>query len=136
MTQDYWKQLIDKYFEAETTPEEELALREFLASTDDPAFDEARAVLGYFSAQRSRRAARIRVRTLTASLAAAAAIALVAILGHSTTPGTEDNCVIYAYGEKNTDRQAVLDDMNQTLAELFAGNQGPDVSAQLNEFFN
>ena len=136
MTQDYWKQLIDKYFEAETTPEEELALREFLASTDDPAFDEARAVLGYFSAQRSRRAARIRVRTLTASIAAAAAIALVAILGHDTVTLQDDTFVIYAYGEKNTDRQAVLDDMNQTLAELFAGNQGPDVSAQLNEFFN
>ena len=136
MTQDYWKELTDKYFEAETTPEEERALREFLARTDDPAFDEARAVLGYLSAQRSHRAARIRVRTLTASLAAAAAIALVAILGHDSVTLPDDTCVIYAYGEKNTDRQAVLDDMNQTLAELFAGNQGPDVSAQLNEFFN
>ena len=46
MTQDYWKELVERYFEAETTPEEELALREFLARTDDPAFDEARAVLG------------------------------------------------------------------------------------------
>ena len=136
MTQDYWKQLIDKYFEAETTPEEELALREFLARTDDPAFDEARAVLGYFSAQRGHRVAKVWVRTLTASIAAAAAIALVAILGHDTVTLPDDTCVIYAYGEKNTDRQAVLDDMNQTLAELFAGNQGPDVSAQLNEFFN
>ena len=136
MTQDYWKQLIDKYFEAETTPEEELALREFLARTDDPAFDEARAVLGYLSAQRSRLAARGRVRRLTAALAAAAAIALVAIFNHTPTPGTEDTCVIYAYGEKNTDRQAVLDDMNTTLAELFGDSQGPDVAAQLSELFN
>ena len=136
MTQDYWKELTDKYFEAETTPEEELALREFLARTDDPAFDEARAVLGYLSAQRSRLAARGRVRRLTAALAAAAAIALVAIFNHAPTPGTEDNCVIYAYGEKNTDRQAVLDDMNTTLAELFGDSQGPDVAAQLSELFN
>ncbi len=33
MTQDYWKELVERYFEADTTPEEELALREFLART-------------------------------------------------------------------------------------------------------
>ena len=43
---------------------------------------------------------------------------------------------VRAHHPEGADRQAVLDDMNQTLAELFAGNQGPDVSAQLNEFFN
>lgn len=134
MTQEYWLELIERYFEAETTPEEERALRTFLAGTDDPVFDEAKAVMGYFSAQRGHRAARVRVRTLTAALAAAAAIALVAVLGHSQTSRTDD-CVIYAYGEKTTDRQVVLDDMNQTLSELFAGNQGPDVSAQLSELF-
>ena len=75
MTQDYWKELVERYFEAETTPEEELALREFLARTDDPAFDEARAVLGYAAAQRSRHAARASARTLAGVLAAAASLA-------------------------------------------------------------
>ena len=136
MTQDYWKSLIDKYFEAETTPEEERALREFLARTDDPAFDEARAVLGYFSAQRSRRATRGRVVRLTGFAAAAAGLALVAVLGHSLLPRTDDTCVMYAYGEKNTDTQVVLDDVNNTLTNLFSDNQGPDVAAQLTELFN
>lgn len=136
MTQDYWKNLIERYFEAETTSEEERALRGFLASTDDPAFDEARAVLGYFSAQRSRRAARGRVRKLTGLLAAAAGIALVAFLGHALIPRTDDTCIIYAYGEKNTDAQIVLEDVNNTLTTLFGGSQGPDVTAQLTELFN
>ena len=137
MTQDYWLRIIEKYFEAETTPEEELALREFLAGTEDPAFDEAKAVLGYFSAQRSRRAARGRGRRLTALAAAAAGLALVAVLGHALiAPRAADDCIIYAYGEKNTDTETVINDMNQTLADLFGDNQGPDVTAQLTELFN
>ena len=136
MTQDYWKELIDKYFEGGTSPEEERALRGFLARTDDPAFDEARAVLGYFSAQRGRRAAaRGRVRFLT-GLAAAACLALAAVFGHSLLPRTDDTCVMYAYGEKNTDTQVILDDVNNTLTNLFSDNQGPDVAAQLMELFN
>lgn len=136
MKQEYWLELIERYFEAETTPEEERALRGFLAGTDDPAFDEAKAVLGYFSAQRDRRAARSRVRRLTGFAAAAAGLAVVAILGHSLIPRTDDTCIIYAYGEKNTDTQFVLDDVNNTLTTLFSDSQGPDVAAQLTELFN
>jgi len=135
MTQDNWNNLIERYFEAETTPEEERALREFLARTEDPAFDEARAVLGYFSAQRARRAARGRVSKLTGLLAAAAGLALVAVLGHSVLSRPDDTCVIYAYGEKTTDTQVVLDDVTNTLTTLFSDNQGPDVAAQLTDFF-
>ena len=136
MTQDYWKELVERYFEADTTPEEELALREFLARTDDPAFDEARAVLGYFSAQRSRRAARAGARRLSGLLAAAAALAIAAVLGHALFSREPDTCVMYAYGEENTDTQYVLDDVNNTLTMLFGECQGPDVAAQLYELFN
>ena len=136
MTQDYWKELIDTYFEGETSPEEERALRGFLARTDDPAFDEARAVLGYFSAQRSRRTAGSRVRRLTGFAAAAACLALAVVFGHALLPRPDDTCVIYAYGEKNTDTQVVLDDVNNTLTTLFSDSQGPDVAAQLTELFN
>ena len=43
---------------------------------------------------------------------------------------------MYAYGEKNTDTETVINDVNQTLADLFGDNQGPDVTAQLTELFN
>ena len=136
MTQEYWKELIEKYFEAETTPEEERALRGFLARTDDPAFDEAKAVLGYFSAERGRRAARGRVRRLTSLAAAAAGLALAAVLGHTFASRAESTCVMYAYGEKTTDSQYIINDMHNTLSDLFSDSQGPDVAAQLTELFN
>ena len=41
---DKWQALADRYFEGETTLEEEVALREFLAGNDDPRFDGLRAV--------------------------------------------------------------------------------------------
>ena len=53
---------------------------------------------------------------------------------HSHRP--DDTCVMYAYGEKNTDTQVVLDDVNNTLTTLFSDNPGPDVAAQLMELFN
>ena len=136
MTQEYWKELTEKYFEGATSPEEERALRGFLARTDDPAFDEARAVLGYFSAQRSLRAARAGARRLSGLLAAAAALAIAAVLGHALFSREPDTCVMYAYGEETTDTQYVLDDVNNTLTMLFGECQGPDVAAQLNELFN
>lgn len=136
MTQEYWKELIERYFEAETTPEEERALRAFLAGTDDPAFDEAKAVLGYFSAQRAWRAAGGRVRRLASVTAAAAGLVLAAVLGHTLATREDSTCVMYAYGVKTTDTQYVIDDMHNTLSDLFSDSQGPDVAAQLTELFN
>ena len=81
-------------------------------------------------------AARASARTLAGVLAAAASLALVAILGHSLTTRPADTCIMYAYGEKNTDTETVINDVNQTLADLFGDNQGPDVTAQLTELFN
>ena len=51
--------LMQRYWEAETTPAEERRLARYAARTDDPAFEELRGVLGYLSlgrAQTSRRA--------------------------------------------------------------------------------
>ena len=41
--------LMRRYFEAETTPEEERELARYMARVDDPAFDEIRGVMGYLS---------------------------------------------------------------------------------------
>lgn len=43
----YWEQLAERYFQAETTEEEEQQLRRFLCSsqTQDPRFDEIRATM-------------------------------------------------------------------------------------------
>lgn len=50
MDKKYYKQLSQAYFEAALTDSEERTLKAFLASTDDPEFDEVKAVAGYFAA--------------------------------------------------------------------------------------
>ena len=45
----YWEALAERYFQAETTDEEEALLRSFLCSKEaqDPRFDEVRATVSY-----------------------------------------------------------------------------------------
>lgn len=55
-TRQEWLQLAEKYFEAETSDEEERQLKLFLCSAEaqDPAFDELKAVMGYLAVGKSR----------------------------------------------------------------------------------
>jgi len=50
MDKKYYKKLSHAYFEAALSDSEERTLKAFLASTDDPEFDEVKAVAGYFAA--------------------------------------------------------------------------------------
>ena len=45
----YWEELAERYYQAETSEEEEAQLRKFLCSdaANDPRFDEIRAVMSY-----------------------------------------------------------------------------------------
>ena len=45
----YYMDLADRRFEGLLTEDEELELKSFLASTEDPDFDEVKAVAGYFA---------------------------------------------------------------------------------------
>ena len=50
----YWEHLAERYFQAETTDEEESLLRAFLCSKEaqDPRFDEVRATVAYLHVSR------------------------------------------------------------------------------------
>ena len=50
-----YTRLMQRYWEAETTPAEERELARYAARTDDPAFDQLRGVLGYLSVGRTTR---------------------------------------------------------------------------------
>lgn len=132
---------IDRYFEGTLSEAEELRLRAFLASPEGqaPEYDEARAVMGYFavgkslsrkktneySRKRSRRAVWLRV-------AAAVCSGIFITLGVSVY-NKENVCVAYVGGQKVTDREVVMNDVDCILADLFSG--GTDVDEQLNEIF-
>ena len=47
---EYYLELVERWFDAETSEAEEKELKRFLATTEDPAFDEARAAFGDLAA--------------------------------------------------------------------------------------
>ncbi len=117
--------LMRRYFEAETTPEEERELARYVARVDDPAFDELRVVLGYLSIGREKKARRAdKVQMYAVAAAAACFVALVA-LGLGLRSGgmnlSGNLCVSYAYGEKTTDGTAIMASVESSLSDFFAG---------------
>ena len=142
----YYLDLADRWFDALLTGDDEQELKSFLATTDDPDFDEVKAVAGFFAAGKavvekaseayrtevsvdaSRRAIRL---WRAAALAFAASLALVAGMG---LYHRQNDCYILAYGEKSTDPQLALADMSATLEGLFA--DGENIAEELFDLFN
>lgn len=134
---------VDRYFEGTLSEAEELRLKAFLSSPEGqaPEYDEVRAVVGYFSVGRSlsrkeRRAySRKGVRfapSWAKSVVAAACVGMFIALGINLY-NKENICVSYVGGQKVTDKEVVMNDVDDILADLLSG--GTDVDKQLNEFF-
>ena len=137
----YYIDLAERWFEALLTEDEERALKAFLASTDDPDFDEVKAVAGYFATgkavheaqEASRRPVQRRQmhRLTWVAIAVAASLALFVAIGLYQR---QNDCYILAYGEKSTDPKLALADMSATLEGIFG--EGEDVSEELYDLFN
>ena len=128
-------ELMQRYYDAGTSPEEERELARYAASTDDPAFEQLRGVLGFLSIGRSKRARRGRAVRLYA-VAVAASIALVAAVGlglSAVRKPAAEGCVRYAYGEKVEDSELIMESVETSLAEFF-GEKSP-VETNLIEMF-
>ena len=70
--------LMQRYWDAATTPEEERALALYAAGTADPDFEEIRGVLGYLSVGKEKKERKARATRLYAMAAVAAGIVAVA----------------------------------------------------------
>lgn len=136
----YYMDLADRRFEGLLTEDEELELKSFLASTEDPDFDEVKAVAGYFAmgkalskgcpAATARPLARGAGFRWAAAVVAACLVLVLAIgLYHR-----RNDCYILAYGEKSTDVQLAFDDMSATLEGIFGESE--DVGEELFDLFN
>ena len=138
----YYIDLSERWFEALLSEEEERALKAFLASTDDPDFDEVKAVAGYFATGKAVRGAqeascrpvqRRQMHRLTwVAIAVAASLALFVAIGLYNQ--RQNDCYILAYGEKSTDPKLALADMSATLEGIFV--EGEDVTEELYDLFN
>ena len=129
--------LMQRYFEGETTPEEERALARYAARTDDADFDALRGVLGYLSVGRGLRASRARKVRLYSFVAAAACLAAVLALGIGLAGGghtlKDNQYVLYTYGERTDDPELIMASVESSLADFFSGDT--PVEANLTEMF-
>lgn len=134
----YYIDLSERWFDALLTEDEERALKAFLASTDDPDFDEIKAVAGFFAtgkavygaqeeSQSTTHQRRTTHRLAWAAIAVAASLALVAAIGLYNQ--RQNQCYILAYGEKSTDKELALESMEATLSSLFG--TAPDIEKEL-----
>lgn len=112
---------MQRYFDAETSPQEEKELALYAASTDDPAFQGLRGVLGYLSIGRQKKAKKVRsIRFF--SIVAAASIAIVTAIGITLSNHNHNSCIRYTYGNKDNDETSIMESVESSLAVFFAGN--------------
>lgn len=126
--------LLQKYWEAETSPEEEMELAQYSAQTNDPDFDEIRGVLGFLSIGREKAIRHSHtVRLFTLAAIASCAVAVVAIgVSHKGPESHPELCIRYSYGEKYVDNEPIMSSVQSTLATFFAnGKQMEDDSANV-----
>lgn len=121
-----YMELMQRYWEAETTPREERALARYVARVDDPEFDGLRGVLGYLSIGREQKAREARSLRLFPLLAAAAAVVAAVAIGfglrHAGARTDGDLYVCYTYGEKTTDKRQVMNSVESSLSDFFGGS--------------
>lgn len=150
---DYWLRLSERYFEAETTEEEERELRRFAAQTSDPDFRELQAVLGFTAIARSSKGSKgskglkvqqqaplkplkpLKLNSHYMGLAASVIVVLGLSLFFSLSNRQQDTgCVAWVNGEKITDPTEVMALMQNTMLEMNIEGSDP-VEDQLRDMF-
>ncbi len=150
-----WLAIVDKYFNATATAEEEHSLAAFLTTEASctPEFDEIKAVMGYIAVARNSQKKIKRIKSLASSLkwtTAAAAITIAAAIGFSdtgtdkeeenilaqTTESSHDVYVAYIDGKRYTDEETVLRQMHETMAMIGNTTRGNAVEEQLTAMFD
>ena len=141
-TTEEWSQLVERYFEATLSDDEERELRLFLASdaSSSPIFDEAKAVIGYIATVKTRKQQgntrkRNSIIGQIARYSAAAAIIGAIIVGirYNSTPS--EICVAYIDGERYTDRATVLAQMHKAMAHVSNNTSQYSAQQQLSDIF-
>lgn len=130
--------LLEKYYDGQTSNEEECLLRIFLSSTaaDGGKYDGDRAVMGFLCVARRHKAKKsVSVYFKRFAVAAAACILLaVGFWGYQSVEKSES--VAYIHGVKCTNQEVVMQQMAQTM-QAVGENTGSDaVKHQMQAVFN
>lgn len=129
--------LIERYFEGETSLEEEKLLKAMVARSDDSRYDAVRAVLGYGVATRKRTALRRRrLGMVSAAAVASIAVVLIAWLNLSTKTGTGNSeCYAVVEGRYTSDQSEVLSIMQSDIGDIRSAQEdaGNCIAEQLKD---
>lgn len=137
-----WLDIVNRYFEAQTSEEEERLLKRFLASEEAQGaeFDEARAVMGLFAVAKKDYHAEQVAKTPTRHipykwLSVAAAVVLVVALWWNRQE--KPNYYACIDGVETTNRQKVVEAMHRSMESVQLDASTEDiVSRQLGEMFD
>ena len=137
-TYQQWKELAERYFEAQTTDVEEEALARFLATpaSQGKEFDELRAVMGFIATGRAihnrQRTRGVRLRYYAADAAITGVLALTAVW--QVAQRTND-CVAYNNGERYTDKEIVYSEAMKSIDKVRHDLPQETVQEQLSDIF-
>lgn len=137
-TYQQWKELAERYFEAQTTDIEEEALARFLATpaSQGKEFDEVRAVMGFVATGRAihnrQRTRRVRLRYYAAAAAITGVLALTAVWQVAERTNV---CVAYINGERYTDKEIVFSEAMKSIDKVRHDLPQETVQEQLSDIF-
>lgn len=137
-TYQQWKELAERYFEAQTTDVEEEALARFLATpaSQGKEFDELRAVMGFVATGRAiynrQRTRRVRLRYYAAAAAITGVLALTAVWQVAQRTNV---CVVYINGERYTDKEIVFSEAMKSIDKVRHDLPQETVQEQLSDIF-
>jgi len=120
MNKNYYKKLSQRYLDVALSPREERRLIAFLSKTEDPEFDEVKAVASYFAQGKALHAPAREVRTLRRWLVPAG-IAAALLIGVSLT-------LAFQHAKRE---EGAIQSMERTLASIFSS--GTDIETELSE---
>ena len=131
-SKNYYKHLVQKYFDAQTSQREEDRLKRYLASVDDPWFDEAKAVMGYVCLQRRLHSAH--KQRSYAPLWICGSLAAAGLAGALIFGAGWNKCYIREKGVTISDHGTVMASVEETLYDLLS--QEADVDSIMYDFIN
>ena len=135
----YWLALGERYMEAETTNQEEKQLARFLASpyAAGTEFDELRAVMGFMAVGKKVHAPkRTFYKKWFVQIGAAVVVGLLLMAWGSYEMERRQNvCIAYVYGERFTNPERVMMEMENSLKSLHYEEAERTVEEQLSSIF-
>lgn len=141
-TEDEIKRLTERFFEGETTLDEEKVLYAYYSQTNIASelaeYTEVMRGFGSLPIREEKRQRSGMFKSIYRRIAIAASIIILIgvgtlILQKTSTP--DEECVAYIYGKKSTDRAMISQELRRSMNEICEMTAEDDIKSQLQDLF-